>query len=146
MTTYVSEDWIYYIAHNVKDYSVLHNNAVCPVICEGWCLHDHTISLGQAVSTNNTSFTPPLSFYWSAFAKPGKWAFIYLCVRGIHFTSFYVFDMWFWNCSDSVVCFFLFIYIFWYQARFQYKLCLCGNYLPCRSTAFWGSWSILLSA
>ena len=28
---------------------------------------------------------------------------MYLYVRGIHFDSFYDFDILFWNCSDSVV-------------------------------------------
>ena len=30
---------------------------------------------------------------------------MYLCVRGIDFTSFYDCDIIFWNCSDIVVCF-----------------------------------------
>jgi hypothetical protein len=30
---------------------------------------------------------------------------MYLCNRGIDFASFYYFDIWCWNCSDSVVYF-----------------------------------------
>ena len=30
-------------------------------------------------------------FYWSASTKPGNWAVMYLCVKGIHFASFYDF-------------------------------------------------------
>ena len=37
------------------------------------------------------------TFYWSACTKPEKWTVIYLYVTGIDF------DIWFWNCSDSVV-------------------------------------------
>ena len=33
MTTSVTQ---IYIMYNVQDYSVLYNNAVCLVICEGW--------------------------------------------------------------------------------------------------------------
>jgi len=39
------------------------------------------------------------TFYWSACTKPEKWTVIYLYVTGIDF------DIWFWNCSDSVVLF-----------------------------------------
>ena len=30
---------------------------------------------------------------------------MYLCVKGVDISSFYDFDIWFWNCSDSVVFF-----------------------------------------
>ena len=33
-----------------------------------------------------------------------------LCVKGINISSFYDFDIWFWNCSDSV-SFFIFHFI-----------------------------------
>ena len=48
----------------------------------------------------NTLFNST-TFYWSACTKPGKWVVMYLCVRGIDFASFYDFDIWFWNCSNS---------------------------------------------
>jgi hypothetical protein len=35
-----------------------------------------------------------------------KWN--YLCVRCIHFASFYYFTIGFWNCSDSIIFFFSF--------------------------------------
>ena len=47
---------------------------------------------------------------WSAYTKPGKWAAMYLCVRGIDFTSFYDFDIWFSNCLSVV---FLFCFSFY---------------------------------
>ena len=31
----------------------------------------------------------PVTFYWSACTKPGKWVIIYLCVNGVDFVSFY---------------------------------------------------------
>jgi hypothetical protein len=46
-----------------------------------------------------------VSFSWNGCSKPGKWAVVYLRVRGIDLTSFCDFDIWFWNCSDSVVFF-----------------------------------------
>ena len=42
-------------------------------------------------------------FYWSAYTKPGKCVVMCLCAMGINFSSFYDFNIWFWNCSDSVV-------------------------------------------
>jgi len=53
-----------------------------------------------------TSLTPPGPFYWSDCIKQGKWDVMYLCDR--YFASFYHFSSGFWNCSDSVVLFFLF--------------------------------------
>ena len=44
--------------------------------------------------------------------EPGqRWGVMYLCISGIDFSSFYDFDIWFWNCSDSVI-FFVFLW-FW---------------------------------
>jgi hypothetical protein len=45
----------------------------------------------------------PATFYWSACANPGKWAVMYLCVRGTDFASFCDFSIGFWNYSDNVV-------------------------------------------
>ena len=68
---------------------------------------------------------PGTTLYWSACNKPGKWTVMYLCVRCIKpgkwmvmylcvrrvdFTSFYDFDIWFWNCSVGVT-FFTFYFI-----------------------------------
>ena len=61
-------------------------------------LHDRIISLRGEIWTNKTF--NPATLYWSVCTKPGKWAFMYLCVSGI---DFYV---WFWNCSYNVVFFF----------------------------------------
>jgi hypothetical protein len=41
---------------------------------------------------HTTSLTPP-TFVLYAFNKPGKWAVMYLCVRGINFASLYDFDI-----------------------------------------------------
>ena len=44
--------------------------------------------------------------YWSACIKSGKWAvmyILYLFLRGIDFSSFYDFGIWFRNCSESAV-------------------------------------------
>jgi hypothetical protein len=45
--------------------------------------------------------------YWSAWihTKPGRWAVMYMCFRGIHLTSFCEFSIGFWNFSDIVVFF-----------------------------------------
>jgi hypothetical protein len=34
--------------------------------------------------------------------KVDSYVFVCLCVWGVYFASFYDFDIWFWNCSDSV--------------------------------------------
>jgi hypothetical protein len=44
---------------------------------------------------HTTSLTPP-TFVLYAFNQPGKWAVMYLCVRGINFASLYDFDISFW--------------------------------------------------
>ena len=59
--------------------------------------------------------------YWSACARQGKWAVMYLCVRGqrsciyvlcvsLIFASFYDFDIWFWNYSANVIFFYFSFY------------------------------------
>jgi len=40
-------------------------------------------------------------------SKPDKWAIMYWYVYCIILVSFRNFSIWFWNCSDSVVCFIL---------------------------------------
>jgi hypothetical protein len=47
----------------------------------------------------------PATFYWSACTKPGKWAVIYFCDMGIDIASFYGINIWYKNCSNSVVLF-----------------------------------------
>ena len=44
--------------HNVQEYSVLYNNAIRPVICDGWhfYLHDHIISIRVELLVHKTSF------------------------------------------------------------------------------------------
>ena len=42
---------------------------------------------------------------------------MYLCVWGIDFASFYDFDIWFWNCFDSVVSFLFFIFSCFIETR-----------------------------
>ena len=46
------------------------------------------------------------TFYWSACTKSEKWTVIYFYVTGIDF------DIWFWNCSDSVVLFVFHFFIY----------------------------------
>jgi hypothetical protein len=46
-----------------------------------------------------------LTEVYSACNKPGKWAVECLCARSIDFASFYDGDIWFYNCSDSVIFF-----------------------------------------
>ena len=79
-------------------------------------------------------------FYWSTCAKPVKWTIMYLCVRSIEFMSFYEFEIWFWNCSDSVVIF-VFNFIVIYKHILLYvPLCdknlsvTCGRYVTSPGT------------
>jgi len=62
--------------------------------------------------------------------KPGKWDVMYLFVSGIDFASVYYFDIWFWNCFDSVVCF-----VF----HFLHKVHMCSACLSNAKKAW--SWS-----
>jgi hypothetical protein len=41
----------------------------------------------------------PATFYRSVCTKPGKWAVIQLCVRGVDFASFYDFSNGFWKTN-----------------------------------------------
>jgi hypothetical protein len=41
-------------------------------------------------------------FQWSTCTKTRHWVIMYLCTRAVDFASL---NFWFWNCSDSVVCF-----------------------------------------
>ena len=42
-------------------------------------------------------------FYWSNGTLPGKWTFIYMCIMGIDYASFYDLSICaLMNCSDSV--------------------------------------------
>ena len=56
---------------------------------------------------------------------------MHLCIRGIDFASFYDFDIWFWNCSDSVIFLASFYYIGvfgWYKFSGYY---LCFGLTQC---------------
>ena len=55
----------------------------------------------------------PVTFYCSACTKPVKWVVMYLGVTGIDFASFYDFSIVFWNCSDIVVFYFVFLILLW---------------------------------
>jgi hypothetical protein len=48
-----------------------------------------------------------ISCYWSACTKTER-EYSYMCDRGIDFACFVDFNIWFLNCSDSVVIFFFF--------------------------------------
>ena len=56
------------------------------------------------MNTPATEITPPL-FYWSACVKPGKWAIMYMCVRGIYdFEWIFLFHFiyrWHYNFNSS---------------------------------------------
>ena len=50
----------------------------------------------------------------------------------LHFSSFYDFDVWFWNCSDSVVFFFqIFTYIHKRNNRLSPQIIEGKKILPC---------------
>ena len=63
------------------------------------------VLLRREVMANTTSLTlwylqallNPTAFYWRNSTEPGKWPFMYLCVRVIYFASFCDFDIWYWN-------------------------------------------------
>ena len=84
-------------------------------------LHQFTNKGGLA---HTTSLTPPLLKKWNTIVKPGRWAVMYLCTKGLwnctavwHYLFFYgtlelsrqcgiiVFSIGLWNCSDSVTLF-----------------------------------------
>jgi hypothetical protein len=50
----------------------------------------------------------------SGYTKPGKWSVMYLFAKSIDCISFCDFDVWFWNCSDSLICFFFFSFFFYF--------------------------------
>jgi hypothetical protein len=53
--------------------------------------------------------------------QPRKVNGAYLCVRGTYFASFYNYDNWIWNCSDSVV-FFVFHFIGKQTSKFAFPV------------------------
>ena len=59
----------------------------------GKYLHNRIISLRGKMWTHKTSLikTYISNFYWSANSNPGKWAVIYICVRGVDFDISYDF-------------------------------------------------------
>ena len=64
----------------------------------------------QMYCRNVKNYPPPHFFLLKCLYqfKLGKWAVMYLCVRGINLTSYqlwYIFCIWFWNCSHSLVFF-----------------------------------------
>ena len=66
------------------------------------------ILLRREANTTSLTLLNLATCYWSACTRPGKWAVMYLYVRGIDFAPFCDFGivrtMWyFWNCSDNVV-------------------------------------------
>ena len=48
-----------------------------------------TLLLDSVVIYCWSSLVKPRAFYWSVCIKPGKWAVMYLCIRGIDFDAFY---------------------------------------------------------
>jgi hypothetical protein len=80
-----------------------HSIMLCILLTCGKHLHDCIISLIRGDWAHKTSLVNLPTIYGSACSKPGKWAVMYLYVRATNIASFYDFDIWFWNCSDSVV-------------------------------------------
>jgi hypothetical protein len=60
--------------------------------------------------------------------QSGQWMVLYLCNSSIDFASLHDFNIWFWNCFNKVVFFWLFIFIlthiFWSKKKPE-------NPLPC---------------
>ena len=78
-------------------------------------------------------YCDPATFYWGACSRPGKWAVMYLCVRGIDFAFYtnFLFDF----GSDLTVWYVLFfavhfsITILLYDSISGKSIGLC-NYIP----------------
>jgi hypothetical protein len=64
-------------------------------------LSDISVSIMSSYELDNVNWY----FYCSACTKSGKWAIMYVCVRGVIVSSFYDFDIWFWNSSDWEILF-----------------------------------------
>jgi hypothetical protein len=62
--------------YNVQDYSILHNNAVLPVICESW----------GGVKSNETSLTPALQV--PVPSKTSEWSCVCVLGVGVDLASF----------------------------------------------------------
>ena len=63
----------------------------------------YIISLKGAAWAHKISLTPPLFIEVPVLSSE----VMHVCVNGVDFTFFYDFDIWFWNCSESVVFFIL---------------------------------------
>ena len=76
-------------------------------------IHSHhpIFSLKGEFWAHKTNLILPPLFIGSACTKQGKWAVIYLCIRGIDFASFYDLSIRFWNCYYNVIYFSHFIRI-----------------------------------
>jgi len=51
-----------------------------------------TTSFHQKVSFWPIKLVQPSTFHWNTCTNPGKWAVMYLCVKGIDFAFFYGVD------------------------------------------------------
>ena len=91
-------------------FSFYYKNIVGPVICEGrhfthmWKIltWPHLFSFKGEVSAHTNSLKPH-TLYWSVYAKPGKWAVMHMCAKGIEFASLYRLSIVFLKCSYNVV-------------------------------------------
>jgi hypothetical protein len=61
----------------------------------------------------------------SGYTKPGKWSVMYLFAKSIDCISFCDFDVWFWNCSDSLICFFFFSFFFFFFFFLFHSIIYC---------------------
>ena len=78
----------------------LHSNAVHPVICyilcEGWKFAHvwktlacpHHVTKKRGLDSSNW-FNSVICFYWSVCTKPGNWAVMYMCIKGIDFSLYF---------------------------------------------------------
>ena len=55
-------------------------------------------------------FFNPATFYWSAHTKLGKWAVMYLCVKGIEIASIYDLSVGLWKCCARMWSFLVSFY------------------------------------
>ena len=81
------------------------------------------VALNTIKQINSSSWLSPVTFYCSACMKIEMLVVMYVCVRGIAVAqaSFYDFDIRFWNCSDSLDFFFIFI-LFHQQIHGEFEM------------------------
>jgi hypothetical protein len=56
----------------------------------------------------------PATFYWSACTKPGKWAVLYLCIKGIDFYLFFWYLILELFLQCGIFCFWFYYFLVWH--------------------------------